>query len=117
MYNGKTIISEDRVESFIAASKRLDVKEICTRFEIQKEEETLCIYINKEEDSNSETNNHIKEEEAIAPEQYTASAQPIPIPTIYVTNSSRSNICPDCYKVFHDSSNMKKNITSANTRE
>ena len=30
----------------------------------------------------------------------------------YVANSTRSNVCPDCERVFYDSSNMKKHYIS-----
>ena len=38
MYNGKTTVSEDRMNSFIAASKCLEVREICSEFGDKKEE-------------------------------------------------------------------------------
>ena len=41
MYNGKTTVSEDRLNSFIAASKCLEVREICSEFEDQTEESPL----------------------------------------------------------------------------
>ena len=41
MYNGKIKVSEVRMNSFIAASKCLEVREICSEFENQKEESLL----------------------------------------------------------------------------
>ena len=113
MYHGKATFSEDRMESFIAASKSLEVKEISTGFEDQQEKETLCN--NDQQNSNemiSESEiTHVSEEE-ITPEQYIITnithSQPISGLKKYVANSTRSNVCPDCERVFYDSSNMKK---------
>ena len=112
MYHGKATFSEDRMESFIAASKSLEVKEISTGFKDQKEEENFCN--DNQQNSNaviseSKITNHVREGE-ITPEQYivTNITPKQPISDKCVANSTRSNVCPDCGRVFYDSSNMKK---------
>ena len=115
MYHGKATFSEDRMESFIAASKSLEVKEISTGFEDQHEEETFCNDFQQNSNemiSESEITNHVFREEEKNPEQYIITkitpSQPISGLKKCVANSTRSNVCPDCERVFYDSSNMKK---------
>ena len=113
MYQGKATFAEDRMNSFISASKSLEVKEISTGFADQKEDETLCEDnqgLNK--DVESDTTNHVSDDTVVGPEQYIVTTntpvQPVPEVTNNVANSTGSNVCPECEKIFHSSSNMKK---------
>ena len=98
MYIGKATFSEDRVESFIAASKRLDVKEIRTRFEIQKEGETPCIFINKD----------LMKEEEISPEEYIISNT---TPTHQIPSSKKDE---ETLRKYNQEMNKKEDSDSTN---
>ena len=114
MYHGNTTFSVDRMESLIAASKSLEVKEISTEFNNQKEEATFCNddqQNSKEMISELEITNHVREEETTS-EQYIVTNTNItptqPVSGKYVANSTRSNVCSDCERVFSSFSKMKK---------
>ena len=117
MYHGKATISEDRVNSFIAASKSLEVKEISTGFEDKNEEDFTPSEdnqeIRKELVTDNNTDLHIRKSLEQYSVQNITPAQPKNAEqTKCVKNSTRSNACPDCGRVFYDSSNMKKHYIS-----
>ena len=116
MYHGKATFSEDRMDSFIAASKSLEVKEISTGFEDKNEGDVSRSENNQEINEELVNNTDLHSRESLSVEQYGVQnitpAQPTAEQTKYVANSTRSNVCPDCERVFYDSSNMKKHYIS-----
>ena len=117
MYNGKATFSEDRMNSFIAASKSLEVKEISTGFEDKNDEGIPPSEDNKELNSEQFPDNTFEEtDESIPQGQYSVQnvlpIQPRVEQAKCVPNPTRSNVCPDCERVFYDSSNMKKHYIS-----
>ena len=114
MYNGKATFSEDRMDSFIATSKSLEVREISTGFEDKNEEAIHPSENNREFNSEFVPDNTFEENDIQG--QYSVQnvspIQPRVEQSKCVANPTRSNVCPDCERVFYDSSNMKKHYIS-----
>ena len=106
MYQGEATFSVDSMESFIAASKSLEVKEINNRIDDLKKKETFCLD-NQQNSKETISDSEITRMKEINPEQYIVKYI-TPVQPNSGFTKSRSNICPDCEKVFYDSSNMMK---------
>ena len=126
MYLGKTNFYENRMHAFLEASKGLQVKEICenvedlarptSSLEIQ---ESMAAYVEHGVKSVSPIENQevMAEQVNIFPHDASNQEESVASDTSsQVPNSTKSNVCPECNKIFYDSSNMKKHFEVVHQR-
>ena len=121
MYQGKATFYHERMKQFVEAAKSLQITEISTGLNLEDDgqetednpqEEMEPISDNNESVGESRNTEEMETINGTSNTKTRVSNHGLRQPKTFVANSTNSNVCPECERIFGCSANMKRHYDS-----